>query len=282
MANFANCCCWMYPARIKLNPMQILTLTTDWHRDDYYAGLLHGLLLQVAPDVRIVPISQHIAHHNTIHAAFVLRMAHVGFAPGTIHLCLVGSETCKSRQMLVFEHNKHWFIVPDNGMAGMLFDDEPPTPPRAFAMADGAFGALRATIMAFEAIVSNSLEQHPTADNYLIYTNSEPSFSPNSITGKIVYIDSYGNAISNISRQLFEMVGKGRAFSIPILPNVAIRTLSKSYHEGDEGDLIALFNSAGLLEFAIKAASLSTMYGKKVDDSIMVQFDDEQFSLFTP
>lgn len=263
------------------SPAPIVTLTTDWHRDDFYAGLLLGHLLRIAPNARIIPISQHITHHNSIHAAFVLRLAYTGFAPGTVHLCMVGSENCKTRRMLVFELDGHWFVLPDNGMVGMLSKVSPP-PPRAFAMSNGSFGALQAATEAIAAINVNRLEEYPVVHDFKIQTGSEAAFTEHSITGKIVYIDSYGNAITNISRQLFEMVGRNRTFEIPIIPGIKIEQIVQSYHEIEAGDLLALFNSAGLLEIAINMASLATMYSKAVNDSVTIQFSDNNFSLTTP
>ena len=88
----------------------------------------------------------------------------------------------------------------------------------------------------------------------------------NSITGTVIYIDSYGDAITNISRELFERIGKGRAFEIYVQSkHYKITELNTYYSETTEGDLLALFNSVGLLEIAIRNGSAKELLNLNTD-----------------
>ncbi|MBQ9471215.1 MAG: SAM-dependent chlorinase/fluorinase [Bacteroidales bacterium] len=258
----------------------ILTIVTDWHNDDFYTGMLLGRLLQVAPNLRVVSISHRIALHNHVQAAFVMRSCYRSFAPGTAHLCMVGSDTHPSRQMLLFELHGHTFIVPDNGMMGLLAD----TPPeRVYAIAmpeEGSFAALDCVVGAIGAIArGGAIHALPTADRFVRSTRIEPARDGHHIRGSVIYIDSYGNAITNLSRELVEQIGQGRPFDIIALRYSQRVLLERSYHRAEEGELIALFNSMGLLEIAVKLASYATGHSISVGESVSVRFLNNDLEL---
>jgi hypothetical protein len=93
------------------------------------------------------------------------------------------------------------------------------------------------------------------------------------IIGSIIYIDSYNNAITNISKKLFDRVGNGRKFEIYVQSNYnKVNFISKGYNEVDLGELLALFNSANLLEFAIRNGYAAELLSLNVGGSVRVKF----------
>ena len=93
------------------------------------------------------------------------------------------------------------------------------------------------------------------------------------IMGQVIYIDSYGNAITNISRSLFDRVGAGRDFRIFLQgPYTRIEKISDSYGGVRPGQLLALFNSVNLLELAVFMGSLATLENIGIYDEIQIQF----------
>ena len=94
-----------------------------------------------------------------------------------------------------------------------------------------------------------------------------------SITGSIIYIDSFMNAISNITRELFERVRKGREFEIYVQSkHYKITSINNFYHESTVGELLAIFNSAGLLEIAINNGSAARLLNLEINSTIRVEF----------
>lgn len=260
-------------------PAHTLTLVTDWHNDDFYTGMLLGRLMQVVPDMRVVPISHRIALHNHMQAAFVMRSCFQSFALGTVHLCMVGSDTHPSRQMLLVELEGHLLIVPDNGMAGLLSEAEP-SRVYAFAMAEeGSFAALDCVAGIVGAIAGGKLEQLPTTERYARSTSIAPARDEQRIQGSVIYIDSYGNAITNISRELVEQLGRGRPFEVSTLRYSQRVLFEQSYHRADDGELIALFNSVGLLEIAIKLSSYATVHNIGIGETVVVRFLNNDLEL---
>ncbi|HEA29349.1 MAG TPA: hypothetical protein ENH91_05035, partial [Leeuwenhoekiella sp.] len=109
------------------------------------------------------------------------------------------------------------------------------------------------------------------------------------IKGNVIYVDNYGNVITNITRKLFESVAKGRAFKI----TARTATFTKIYNRyseainftvekdkrDEDGKKLALFNSSGYLELAIyksnpsTVGSASTLFGLDYRDMVSINFE---------
>jgi hypothetical protein len=111
------------------------------------------------------------------------------------------------------------------------------------------------------------------------------------IIAHVLYIDNYGNVVTNLSKDLFEFVGKNRKFTIHAghhtFTKIAQRysdvvnfDLPKEKRHFD-GTKIALFNIAKLLEIAIYRSNLrtvggaSTLLGLDEKSSIRITFNAE-------
>jgi S-adenosylmethionine hydrolase len=92
------------------------------------------------------------------------------------------------------------------------------------------------------------------------------------IRGSIVFIDSYGNVITNIDRNLFDQIGKGHPFIIELARNNQIDRISNEYNEVPEGEILALFNASNHLEIAMRNGKVSGMLNLKLNDSITIRF----------
>jgi S-adenosylmethionine hydrolase len=99
------------------------------------------------------------------------------------------------------------------------------------------------------------------------------TISESVIAGSVVYIDSYQNAITNISRELFEKIGKGRPFDILVQSyHYKINRINKTYNETSDGELLAIFNSVGLLEIAINRGNVAELLNIGLHSNIRVKF----------
>ena len=256
---------------------RILTLTTDWNQHDYYNGALKGKLVTICPELTVVEISNQIPSFNLNHAAFVLRYSYKHFPKDTIHLVLVNSEHSQSQRMLAFNHNEHNFVLPDNGLIGLIFK-EPPQSVFAFPFkSQSSFSSLDSSIEAIDCICKGKsfAEIAETVINFDQRIPLRATIENSAITGSIIYIDSYMNAISNVSKDLFERVGQGRKFEIFVQSqHNRVDKISKTYNEVDVGELVALFNSAGLLEIAINNGHATELLNLTNNSSLRIKFFD--------
>ena len=93
------------------------------------------------------------------------------------------------------------------------------------------------------------------------------------IKGAVTYIDSYGNATTNITKQLFEQVRKGRDFNILFgREDERISKIREKYKDAHEGDTLAIFNVNGMLEIAQNKGRATDLLGLKIHDYIRIEF----------
>ena len=96
----------------------------------------------------------------------------------------------------------------------------------------------------------------------------------NIIKGMVTYIDTYGNVITNISKQLFTDFGQNRNFGIIFRrADYTIDEISESYNRVPEGEKVALFSNSGFLEISINKGNSSNLFGLKLYDTIRVEFE---------
>jgi len=261
--------------------MPIITLTSDWIENDYYVAKIKGRLLSAAPaGLQIVDINHRIKAFNSKEAAFVVRNAYPSFPEGSIHLIAVNTETEKGRPILAARKDGHYFLCADNGILGLLGGEKPdlvvalPQPEPGEGL---SFLALTVLTEAALALLSGSDLENlgEVFDKYQDPVALRAIIDKSSISGKVIYIDSYQNAITNVSQELFERVGKGAPFQIYVQSKYyRIGRLSQSYNQVDEGDLLPLFNSLGLLEIAIRSGHAAKLLKLTTDSSIRVEFKE--------
>ena len=183
----------------------IVTLTTDWNKHDFYAGAFKGKLLKAHDDAHIIEITHQIKPLHVPEAAFILANTYPHFPQGTIHVMAVKSLGHQQHPILVV-HDGHYFLGNDNGVFGLIFQQTPeqiiridqPNPLPTFPAA-GVFAEV-----ASQLISGKSPDEFgPQQPSFYKRIPLRPTIDESVIIGRIVYIDSFDNAITNISKDLF-------------------------------------------------------------------------------
>ena len=274
--------------------MSIITLTTDFGHKDYFVGALKGKILSELKESVIVDISHDIDLFNTLEASYCIEAAYHNFPKGTIHIIGVDSERVGDTQHIAMQWDDHYFICADNGILNALIQKKISQKIVAITIHD------RLNIDASDMDVFAAVACHIARGGLLNVIGKEiTSLKPVSvltssitddlseIKGQIVYIDSFGNCVTNISHKQFNETIRGRKIEISI-KNKKITRLHRSYSDFPvsdtkqlkdlEGDFLALFNENGYLEIAIyksnpkTVGSASTLLGLHFRDSISVKF----------
>jgi S-adenosylmethionine hydrolase len=257
----------------------IITLTTDWNNSDYYTGAVKAKVLSSHPDTNFVDITHNIEAYSISQAAFILKSVYNYFPIGTIHIIAVDSEPDKNGRILIIKHNGHYFILNDNGTAGILFNDSPEITV-IVETGSGFKGASFTTLNIFCDIATFILKNEDISKIGTISTDYKkfpellPQLEPNLINGEIIYIDSYGNAITNISKEIFDENANNSKFEILINSNLyKSKIVYNSYKEVEKGEIVCLFNSLGLLEIAIREGNASQLLSLKRKSEIRVKYN---------
>lgn len=274
--------------------MSIITLTTDYGLKDHFVGSLKGKILSENSEVQIIDISHDIDPFNTAEASYIIGASYFSFPKGTVHLIGVDIERNKENQHIAMQWNDHYFICADNGILSMLTQKIVPQKIVAINIHD-RFPIESTDLDIFIQVAShlakggllNVIGKEITAIKEATELQAIVPDDGNSIKGYVIYIDHFGNVVTNISKKQFLEVSRGRPYEIvmkpksikTILPNYsAIATSDKYPIKTYEGEKLAIFNEAGFLEIAIfrsnpsKVGSANSLLGLNYRDVITIQF----------
>ncbi len=275
--------------------MSLITLTTDFGTKDHFVGAVKGAIYTELPDAKIVDITHEVSPFNITETAYILKNSYKSFPDKSIHIVGVDSELSPENKHIALLLDNHYFICPDNGLISMIASEINPTQiveinihdriESSFPVLDvfvqvacfiargGSLGVIGKEIQSYKQMIEIQPKINPTQ---------------NQIIGSIIYIDNYGNVISNISNKLFTEIGKGRSYKI-IARHDTFTKIQQKYndiinYDIDEdrkhydGNKLAIFNSAGFLEIAIYRSNLdtvggaTTLLGLSYRDTITIEF----------
>lgn len=257
--------------------MPIITLTTDFGIKDHFVGAIKGTIYSELPDARIVDISHNIAPFNLYETAYILKNSYSSFPKGSIHIVGVDSELTPENKHIAVKIDGHYFICADNGLMSLLLKDynyEKLVEINIHDRVETSFPVMDVFVkVACHIARGGTLEVigKPISDTkQLIGLHPTVSSDKTTIKGNIIYIDNYGNSISNITKKFFQEIGKGRDFQI--LGDHYNFKLYKNYSDivnfnldrddrHVEGEKLAIFNSANFLEIALYRSNLQTNSG---------------------
>ncbi|MCP4553214.1 MAG: SAM-dependent chlorinase/fluorinase [Bacteroidetes bacterium] len=256
--------------------MPIITLTSDWGLKDHYLASVKGKILSNLPDTQIVDISHQITPFNIEQAAFVVKNCYADFPKGSIHLIGIDTEESEKHSHMVIFHNDHYFIGTDNGVFSMIFEDKPKqifelsipqdTDSFTFSTRD-RFIKAAVHLAKGKAIKELGNVKEKIKKKILFKPVTEKSL----IKGMVIHIDGYENLTTNITKDLFDKVGKGKKFLI-LLRGDEIRSIRQSYRDVPVGEIVALFDSNAHLEIAINQGNACSLLGFDVNDPIRIEF----------
>ncbi|GAA4326230.1 SAM-dependent chlorinase/fluorinase [Pontixanthobacter gangjinensis] len=277
--------------------MAIITLTTDFGEKDYFAGAVKGAIYSELSDVRIVDISHSVSPFHISEAAYIIKNAYKSFPKGSIHIIGIDSELTPENKHLAVKLDEHYFICANNGILSLLASEIRPEKIVEINIHDKIqtnFPVLDVFVkVACHIARGGTLEVIGKSVREIKYLKQfEPIINSekNQILGHVIYVDNYGNVITNISRKLFENVGKGRDFKISAR-TVNFSTIYETYSHAinfdvekdkrkeEDGKKLAVFNSAGYVELAMyksnpnTVGSAASLFGLEYLDTVTVNFE---------
>jgi S-adenosylmethionine hydrolase len=254
----------------------LVTLTTDFGTRSPYVAAMKGSLLSVCPHARLVDLSHEIPPQDVRHAAFFLAEAVPLFPAGTLHVVVVDPGVGSAREVLYIEVGGQRLLVPDNGCWSLL--EAHIHRPLVRRVHDRRFW--RHTVSAtfhgrdIFAPVAGHLANGtppevlgPVAAEWVRLPWPEPQLAATEARGEVVFVDTFGNLISNLPGKLLEKTGASFRVESADVP----RTV-RTYAGATPGELVALVSSGGLVEVAVAQGSAAARLGAGVGASVLVRW----------
>lgn len=257
--------------------MAIVTLLTDSGESDHYVAAIKAKILSTNPGLPIVDISHKINPCDIAHGAFVLKSVFRDFPKGTVHVVAIDATGSKGDTFLAMQLEDYFFVGVDNGLLGLIsdkthqnlvelntinaittsFPEKDILAPAAARLASGVAITTLGKALA----------------GYKKMTNRHVKATKKQILGHVVRVDGFGNLITNIEKEAFEILSKGKVFTVQF-GGEKFRRIHTQYNQADQGDCFLLFNSLGLLEIGIYKGNASELLGLSYDSPVNVIFED--------
>lgn len=276
--------------------MAIITLTTDFGEKDHFAGATKGAIYNEMPDVKIVDISHSVSPFSIPEAAYIIQNAYDSFPRGTIHIIGIDSEINVENKHIAVLLDGHYFICANNGIMSMICSEIAPEKIVQINIHDKiqtSFPVLDVFVKVAchiarggtLEVIGKIIDHIKPIKNIIPFVNDDQT----QIIGSIIYIDNYGNVITNIKKSFFETIQKGRSFIISARNN-KFKRIHEKYsdivnfsipHEkrNDEGRGLVVFNSSNYLEIAVYKSNMATvgsassLMGLNLMDTVTINFE---------
>ncbi len=275
--------------------MPIITLTTDFGEKDHFAGAVKGAIYAEFPEAKIVDITHSVTPFHITEASYIIKNAYKKFPEGSIHIIGVDAELTPENKHIALKLDGHYFVCANNGIMSLIASEYVAEkiveinihekPKSNFPVLDvfvkvAGHLARGGTLEVIGKVISEIRQIREV----------EPFFNAegNQIKGNVLYIDNYGNVVTNITRKMFEKIGKGRKF-VMRARTASFTEIYETYSDAvnfaaeeptrEDGKKLAIFNSGGYIELAIyksnpsSVGSASSLFGLEWRDTVTITFE---------
>ena len=276
--------------------MSIITLTTDFGHKDYFVSVTKAALLQEAPNTTVVDVSHEISPFNHTETAYILKNAYKSFPKKSIHIVGVDSELSPENNHIVMLFDGHYFIGANNGIFSLIIEEMK----YEKLVEINIHNTILSTFPVLDIFVkvAGHLSRKGSMDvigkplkqlKEMVGVKPVINDSSTQIIGSVIYIDNFGNVVTNIKKSTFWEIQKTRPFTI-YAQSVKFEHVYDSFaaainfsipkeNREEDGKKIALWNAAGHLELAmyksnpLKVGSAHSLFGLDFRTPITIVFN---------
>lgn len=249
--------------------MGLITLISDFGA--YYPAIMKAVILDIAPETTIIDVTHEIIPGNVREAAFILRETVKNVPRGTVHIAVVDPTVGTDRRGLVIEAGGQYLVGPDNGILIPA------------ARSFGGFEVMQIEMVAKSStfhgrdifapagahVLMGRLHHLAPTPTYVDLQFEEPLSSKNAVSGVILYVDRFGNCVTNIPGTL--MLHRTGFGSIHRLNGVTMIQFVQTYDKVAQGQPLLTVGSFELLEIAVNNGNAATELKLKLGDQISLE-----------
>jgi S-adenosylmethionine hydrolase len=253
--------------------MKPIALLSDFGTKDWFVASMKGVILSVNPRAVIADINHDIPPGDITAGAFNLLACHASFPAGTIFVAVVDPGVGSRRAAIAVRGGGYTFIGPDNGLFSMIFDNYYTSEIRSLENTRYFQKEVCSTFHGrdlFAPVAAHlskgvAFEKLGPKRKSIIPLSTLPAARAvkNTIVGSVIYIDRFGNAITNISSSLASHARRIRVkgHTIP---------LCNCYSDVAEGKPVAVIGSCGFVEISVNRGNAAQKMKLGTTDPVTV------------
>jgi S-adenosylmethionine hydrolase len=256
----------------------LITLTTDFGLGSPYVAQMKGVILSICREVDLIDLTHAIAPQGVREGAVVLADTTPRFPPGTIHVAVIDPGVGTTRRLVYAEIGGQRYLAPDNGLLTLLTRQS--LPKRLIVLENRAYWLpqtshtfhgrdILAPVAAHLARGVDAADLGPQVETLITLDWARPIKTGTDIRGEVLYVDSFGNLITNISRDEVATLGDLARVAVEC-GGRTIFGLVATYGTAMTGETIALFDSQGRLEIAVVGGSAARQLGVQAGAVVQV------------
>jgi hypothetical protein len=250
----------------------IITLTTDFGTKGPFAGVMKGVILTINPKATIVDLTHDITPHDIREAAFVIGDSFRYFPRRTVHVAVVDPGVGSGRRAIIVKSQGMYFAGPDNGVFTKVFSQAEKvvsiTNKKYLLPVKGPTFHGRDVFAPAAAWLSKGIKPEnfgPRIEDPVMLRLPEPVLKKGVIEGEVIYMDRFGNAITNITG---EMVAALKTKNPAIKIKRLYLNLADFYAAARDKRPRAVVNSSGLIEIFVFDGDAGKALGIRVGDKV--------------
>lgn len=259
--------------------MRTVALITDFGDRDAYSGIMKGIMLDINPVIKMVDITHKVSPGDIFEAAFILSHSYFYFPPGTIFLAIVDPGVGSSRKAIAVQTESYYFIGPDNGILSPavrrdkimkiveLSDKKYRLTPRTGTFDGRDIFAPAAGFLSKKIPLDNL---GPELRYMIDIEFPKPAVKTDTIDGEVIHVDSFGNLITNINKDLFTKFLDGRGFAARI-KNRKVTRIYDFYARAEENKPFLIKGSFNLMEISLKDKSAAEYFNLTGRENVKVK-----------
>jgi S-adenosylmethionine hydrolase len=262
---------------------RLITLTTDFGGGSYYVSQMKGAILLRNPDAQVIDLSHDMPPHDVSSAAYWVHRATRLFPSDTIHVVVIDPGVGTRRDLVYCRTKQRTFLAPDNGVLSAVVKHDSIEQIVRLSNAQ-LFHAdvsktfhgrdILAPVAAKLSLGASPLMLGEKLSGIQMVDLPVATVGPREIIGEVVFIDRFGNLISNISREQVESFAPPHAAVTVQAGGRVIQGLAGTYGEAPPGAIVSIFDSDGFLEVAVVNGSAAQDLPATRGDSIVVRLGD--------
>lgn len=263
--------------------MKLIALLTDFGGKDPYVGVMKGVIYRINPGARVVDLGHEVPPQDIREAAFILNYSYKYFPQGTIYVVVVDPGVGSRRKIVCLKTSDYLFLAPDNGVLTFIAQKEKiekiveVTNRRYFLEEVSRTFQGRDIFAPLAAHLSRGLELTGLGSPISRIEELEiprARFSDEKLEGEVIYIDRFGNLITNIAQvdlKKLEQRFSDRKVKISV-GGKEIPKVNKSYAESKPGQLLAILGSSNHLEISLNQGNAQKALGLDRGEKILIHF----------
>lgn len=258
-------------------PSPVITLTSDFGLTDPYAAEMKAVILSINPEAAIVDISHCVEKYDIRMGAYILARATPYFPKGSVHVAVIDPGVGTKRRPLLIQTNNGYYLGPDNGVLSLAAITDGIQHIREITKSKVMLGHISKTFHGRDIFASAAAhltkgtkpgEFGPETSEFVVRTFATKIKRGNSLAGEILYTDSFGNIVTNFTKENLEKVSVRGTVEIEISNRKLKFKVRRTYAESESSEPFAIMGSHGFLEISKNKASAARALKTRIGDRI--------------